>query len=116
MTILCDGRTLDEREEELLELVSQLSDFNLLNDTATNEHWMFRWLVDDDGRRVCPEDTLDVTQRHIVAPQATCGSSALPSALPLQDPVKVSLLGVLQTSMFAFGSASNARLAAAKLI
>jgi hypothetical protein len=66
ITILCDGRTLDEREEELLEIVSQLSDSNLLNDTTTNEYRAFRWLVDDDGMRVCPEDTLDVTQRYIM--------------------------------------------------
>ena len=59
--------TVGEVEEELFEIVSGLSDFNLLEDATTHEYRAFRWLVDDDGMRVCPEDTLDVTQRYIMA-------------------------------------------------
>jgi hypothetical protein len=68
LTIVCNGGlTLDEREEQLFDMVKVFSDFNLLEDATTNEYRAFRWLVDDDGMRVCPEDTLDVTQRYTMA-------------------------------------------------
>jgi hypothetical protein len=67
ITIICNGRTVDQREEALFEIVSEFSDSNLLEDPTTNEYRAFRWLVDDDGMRVCPEDILDVTQRYVMS-------------------------------------------------
>ena len=51
----------------LLTLVSDISAQSLVQNSGTNENRAFRWLVDDDEARVCPEDTIDVVQRYVLA-------------------------------------------------
>ena len=68
ITVVCeDDLTLEMREAMLLTLVSDISSQSRLTDSSTNEYLAFQWLVSDDEAQVCPEDTLDVKQRYVLA-------------------------------------------------
>ena len=66
-TVCQDDLTVAAREAMLLTLVSDISAQSLIQNSGTNENLAFRWLVDDDEARVCPEDTVDVVQRYVLA-------------------------------------------------
>jgi hypothetical protein len=66
ITILCNGRTLDERSDELEEIVLGISEIASLTQ-GTAQYDAFEWLANVDEARVCPEDTRDVEQRYIMA-------------------------------------------------
>lgn len=65
--MVCNGLTLQEREDELLQELTQYSDEGLLIDPNTFQGTAFRWLVDTDPTQVCPDETLNVQQRYILA-------------------------------------------------
>ena len=59
--------TEDERELQLLDIVDQISDLESIVTPGTPQEEAFTWLVNLDGAQVCPEDTLDVINRYVLA-------------------------------------------------
>ena len=67
MPLVCGGITREEREAQLLAEVSEISSPEDLADPESSQFDAFQWLVDVDGAQVCPQDTLDVVQRYVLA-------------------------------------------------
>ena len=66
-TLPCD-MTPEQRAEEILFTLVDISSPALLSDPATPQGRAFRWLVDEDAFYVCPSDnTCDVIQRFVLA-------------------------------------------------
>jgi len=65
--LVCGGITREEREAQLLAEVSEISSPEDLADPESSQFDAFQWLVDVDGAQVCPQDTLDVVQRYVLA-------------------------------------------------
>ena len=66
-TLPC-GMTAEDRAEEILFTLVDISSPALLSDPTTPQGRAFRWLVDEDAFYVCPSDnTCDVVQRFVLA-------------------------------------------------
>ena len=66
-TLPCD-MTPEQRAEEILFTLVDISSPALLSDPTTPQGRAFRWLVDEDAFYVCPSDnTCDVIQRFVLA-------------------------------------------------
>ena len=66
-TLPCD-MTAEDRAEEILFTLVDISSPALLSDPTTPQGRAFRWLVDEDVFYVCPSDnTCDVVQRFVLA-------------------------------------------------
>ncbi len=66
-TLPCD-MTAEDRAEEILFTLVDISSPALLSDPTTPQGRAFRWLVDEDAFYVCPSDnTCDVVQRFVLA-------------------------------------------------
>jgi len=64
--IICGNLTPAERQTLILGQLATYSGTDVtLSGTPQNE--AFRWLIDDDAVKVCPEEFLDVQQRYILA-------------------------------------------------
>ena len=64
--ILCNGRTLQERNDELETIVLEISELTSFT-LGTPQYDAFEWLANDDGFQVCPEDTQNILQRYVLA-------------------------------------------------
>eukprot|EP00562_Extubocellulus_spinifer_P008446 CAMPEP_0178506372 /NCGR_PEP_ID=MMETSP0696-20121128/19639_1 /TAXON_ID=265572 /ORGANISM="Extubocellulus spinifer, Strain CCMP396" /LENGTH=1075 /DNA_ID=CAMNT_0020135765 /DNA_START=446 /DNA_END=3674 /DNA_ORIENTATION=+ len=66
-TLPC-GMSREQRAEEILFILLDVSTPTLLSDLSTPQGRAFRWIVDEDEFYVCPSDnTCDVVQRYVLA-------------------------------------------------
>lgn len=63
---MCDGISLAERQQQLLNIILNLSDLNFLI-PGSAQFQAFEWLADIDAAQVCPDNILDVEQRYSMA-------------------------------------------------
>ena len=62
------GMFQEQRAEEILFILLEVSPPTLLSDVSTPQGKAFRWIVDEDEFYVCPSDnTCDVIQRYVLA-------------------------------------------------
>jgi len=64
LTILCDGLTLEEWAQQLLEIVLDISDLTELEPESPQAE-AYEWLLDE--QIVCPDEEEDVLQRYVMA-------------------------------------------------
>jgi hypothetical protein len=66
ITILCNGLTLDQRSDDLEEMVLEVSEIDSLTQ-GTAQYDAFEWLANVDEAQLCPDDIDEVEQRYIMA-------------------------------------------------
>jgi hypothetical protein len=86
--------TEQQRQEQILNILVQVSPPSVIEMPGTSQNDAFRWLIDEDPAQVCPEDELDVVQRYIMAvvyyslggdTWAECNAASSPTPAPCSD-------------------------------